>query len=131
VALETLKPGSLVEATVMHVLVNGLYVHFLKGIEGTVFVDHLAKPLEEYGPKQTLALRIILVDLANKAVNLSELPHLVGYSPFRVPKLPAAVGAQVESAVVIGEAYGGSYSLTTAKAPFFKMFLHVLAIVSP
>ena len=109
----------------MHVLVNGLYVHFLKGIEGTVFVDHLVQPLNKYTPKQTLVLRIILVDLANKTVNLSELPHIVGYTPLRMTTLPATVGTHVRKAVVAAQAYGGSYALTSPQPPFFKMFLHV------
>lgn len=121
ISLETLKPGWLVDAVVKQVLVNGIYVHFLRNMEGTVFVDHLTKPLEKYSRNEKVALRVTMVDLASKVVNLSAKQHLVQLVPSAPP---LKTGAVVPSATVSSEAYGGSYYLSLDAPEGVKVFLH-------
>ena len=104
-------------------LLNGTYVHFLKGVEGTVFVDHLKKPLAKYTKNEKLNLRVVMVDLTNKIVSLSEKEHLAKFAPIK--NLPQKMGSQVDSAVVTSEAYGGSYFLSAPEPNKFTIFLHV------
>jgi len=119
ISFETLKPGWLVEAVIKQVLLNGIYVQFLRGMEGTVFVDHLTKPLEKHSRNEKIVLRVIMVDLANKLVNLSAKNHIVNLIPLTPP---LKVGTIIPSATVTKEAYGGSYYLSAPKS--VSLFLH-------
>ena len=59
-----------------------------------MFVDHLEKPLTDYAKNQKIVLRIILVDLTQKAISLSEKSHLVKLKPIRTESLPVPEGAK-------------------------------------
>ena len=113
ITIESIKPGILVHAKITKILINGLYVNFLKGLEGTVFIDHLAHPLEEYKQRDKIALRIISVDLSSKAISLSEKQHIVMLSPVRPTSLPLEIGTHLNAATISTTAYGGSYFVMT------------------
>jgi hypothetical protein len=49
--IENLKPGFLVDATIVDIVDNGLCIRFLTDFEGTIFIDHLDKPLKSYRRK--------------------------------------------------------------------------------
>ncbi len=131
VSLETVKPGALVLGTVKQVLTNGVYVQFLKGLEGTVFLDHLKKPLNEYAKGAKLSLRVVMVDIANKVVSLSEKDHMVRFLPLREANLPVKIGSCVSSATVMSNAYGGSYFLAAKLPKPFSIFLHKSRMEQP
>jgi len=126
VTMEMIKPGCLVVANIKQILLNGVYVQFLHGMEGTVFVDHLVKPLEKYVRNEKLTLRVVMVDLANKVICLSEKEHLVKLKPFRIDSFPSKIGSKIKEAVVNSEAYGGSYFLNSKEPPQVSIFLHKL-----
>ena len=60
--MEALKPGFLVQCTVSKILINGLYVKFMKYFEGTFFVDHLILNLSQYKKGQKVCFHNVYLE---------------------------------------------------------------------
>ncbi|GAX80532.1 hypothetical protein CEUSTIGMA_g7970.t1 [Chlamydomonas eustigma] len=93
-SLDSLLPGSLINAKVKEVLSDGLMLSFLTFFHGTVDPFHLSDPLAAaawrrgYSEGQKLKVRILYIDPITKQAGLSILPHLVGLTlPSPTPML--------------------------------------------
>jgi rRNA biogenesis protein RRP5 len=84
-SMETLKPGMQVNTLFEKKNVNGIAVSFLEVFNGTITSQHLEKGhlgKDDFKPKQKIRARVLFVDLVNKQIALTTLPHLMAWRPF-------------------------------------------------
>ena len=77
VNFRSLKPGMLVDASVIKVLSNGVKTVFLRSFEATLQKLHLSRPGRKYSPGDSFRARILFVDYANKDIGLSQADHVL------------------------------------------------------
>jgi ribosomal protein S1 len=102
----TLKPGYLVSAKVSKILENGLELSFLGGLTGTIFADHLSKPLNKFKVGEKIQPRVISQDVASKTTALTLLPSLLSLTETQDP---VSVGTTFKKVKVERRLFGGSY----------------------
>ena len=87
-SFRALKPGMLVEASVLSVMKNGIKVVFLRTFEATIHKLHLRdRELKRYEQGDVIKARIVFVDYANKDIGLSEAAHVLQWQQPAATKL--------------------------------------------
>ncbi|CAI2362226.1 unnamed protein product [Moneuplotes crassus] len=121
---ECVKPGFLVECKIQSIVENGLNVSFGKGVNGVIFIDHLAQDLSKYKKKGKILARVISVDFEKKRIGLSELENIV---KLQNTAPPARQGEVLTNVKVLKKVYGHSYIVqgeSTETGDILKCFLH-------
>ena len=111
-------------AKIAKIFENGVSVSFLRGMQGTIFVDHLPKEAPtKYKVGERVQARVISHDFVSKASALSLLPHICELDSKKASPT-CEVGAQFDKAKVTQIVYGGSYKLSLPGCEQQAAFLH-------